>query len=1115
MANNNLEKILTAMARKVADANHAAKNVSVSVDEHGEVSVNDKPQGFSIVTPSGVSQAVSGALSSNETASKIAEEQAAFAREQGLANQKIAIEKGVYYIEDALPNDLRNKALTGWWKDNKQTPEDAARVSRYIQDYLNNKVPTGVLVTSRIGNVFSVDKNVGHLPEVFGADGRKVTVGGMELTIDGAQPCIYVDKSKYRVFNFTGVTFIAETPGVSVFEFSSGIGNTVVHGGILRTRAWLEIGYKGGRQGLFSPLDGWTEERPDIASGYGDKGTHQHGFNTTTLNHDLARYRNNAARTEHLRQPAGMTRAEVERLTKIQATERYKSIGGFWNSDGTKSEFPLADGTTSEEWGLWRGAQRWSRANGYEFYGCRDTLIMNFDIRGFTGSAIQIGAYSTKDCRDVGGGQYQIAIDEGLVCFNTKVLGGYTSDNYTGGIGVVRAIGVIITGMMWQGAKFGHPDASVEHSRDGQITTVDPGYCLWTSRYLPMTNIIFINNVLGFGARKVCDGHTGNNIKILNNSGSCLYYGTGVVLEEGFASVGNAASKAEPNSFEYQDSNIEIAGNIFVSGCFGIFLINGAVGVKARRDLSRWWLRGNVNVHDNIVYAPMGVPANFGHDNFKIRDNHVVFALPFGEPYGMRHLSKVEVVNGGQNYSAATYCTVTGGGDGARDAKVELVIGQEKDGADKVGKILNVIVRQRGHKYSDAASVVFTITDPLGTGRGAELKAYVNKSTYAYMIGAEARYGTAFAHNVTGNTSENSPHGNFDRHFLLGNNNAMTFKDNRADVTPYVKGENSMLPFVSERAYVHNSGFGGMPFYPTGVSTDCEFSNNKSYDRVKDITTDWVPSNVKTTASGTNPKNVKPSVADVQSMIDEAVAKALKGISGPVQPSGPGGGNEQPAQPPVTPPVSVKSVKFSMTSASVGSDSVSADSGSAVLTSVKNAEKLADGSGYTGMVVQAGKFKAVQSFVPPESGKASRYINLTGLSVGDVPSTILVPFRVSAGGSVSGAATLAMVMNNGTAVTVASAGLNTGGDKWFAYPSNGFTLDGAAAKQTEEQVFDKWHIMMLKQSKAFDSIRFGTNHVTSAWRNIIVGEGLEIIEGDNPSLVQERYSALKAKYGIE
>lgn len=158
---NNLEKALSAIA----------KNTKVAKDNAAEAK--------EMAAPAKIATAVNSALSEVETAAKVATLQAK--HETGM---KLAVERGVYYLEDALTEELREKVLSGFFKTNKQTPTEAAVISRAVTEYID-RIPNGSYITARQGSVFSVDKNVGYKPDVFGADGRKVTVGGMTLTMDG------------------------------------------------------------------------------------------------------------------------------------------------------------------------------------------------------------------------------------------------------------------------------------------------------------------------------------------------------------------------------------------------------------------------------------------------------------------------------------------------------------------------------------------------------------------------------------------------------------------------------------------------------------------------------------------------------------------------------------------------------------------------------------------------------------------------------------------------------------------------------------------------------------------------------------------------------------------
>lgn len=866
---SNIDKGFIEIAKKVSEAvrtAEAAKNVTFSVDDAGAVSLNGKETGATVSTPSTISKAVGAALGSPDTASRIHDEQAAFRQQQNLSNIQIALEKGVYYIEDGLTSDLRGKALSGYWKTNKQTPQEAAKVSAQIQNYINS-LPSGVMVKARYGSVFSVDKNVGAMPEKFGADGRRLTVGGMTLTIDGAQPCIYIDKDsgEGRVYDFRGAMFIVESAGLGLFEFT-GDNNVILHGGILRTRALLEFGYVRGADRdkmLFAPIDGWTKERPDIGFGYADKGLWELGFNTTTLRHDLARYRNNAAQVHEVRQPEGMNKARCAELTRQQSSRKYESVGGYWDENG-ESAFPQDDGTTSPMWGKWRGGQRGSRGNGITLYNCRNTTIYDFDIEGFDGSAIQAGLYGTQDCQDVQGGDVRTAEAKGMIAYDTLICGGWFDKMYTGGIGAVRVVGFTVTGLQCQGNKVGHPDWSVEHSRDGNMVTVDPGYMLWTSRYMPLLGVVYSRNNFGVAARKVIDAHAGNDIVIEHNTGSAGYYGISVVVEEVFAAAGGRTAPAESSTYYYQESNMLINNNNVISGVYGIHLNNGATGIKARKDQNLWWLRANIKVRDNIVKAPfVGLIYNYGHYGFDITGNSVTFANRLGEPYGQRRLNTIAVTSGGTGYSTQTYLTITGGGEMARDGHAEPVI--------KDGVITSVIVRQTGTRYENADSVVVTAVDPAGTGSGAAFKATVSETSYAYMIGAEARYG-AMQVNFSGNRSSNSPDGNFGRLLVSGACIGSTFRDNFFNETPYVKGEDAAKPYVSTREYVHRSGIASQLLAQTQDHVDSFHENNKAINELTGKVTELSFKNKYVT---TKAPEKALSEAEIDKLVSAKVAAAV------------------------------------------------------------------------------------------------------------------------------------------------------------------------------------------------------------------------------------------------
>lgn len=1118
---NNLEKALSAIAKKTKTA---ADNAAEAKE---------------MAAPAKIATAVNGALSEVETAAKVAALQAK--HETGM---KLAIERGVYYLEDALTEELRGKVLSGFFKTNKQTPVEAAAISRAVTEYIE-RIPNGSYITARQGSVFSVDKNVGYKPDVFGTDGRKVTVGGMTLTIDGAQPCIYIRNKSNCFFDFRGVMFIAESFGVNVFEMDGGEGNVIMHGGVIRTRRWMEKGYVGGRQGLFAPIDGWTPENPHIGYGYADKGLYDLGFNTTRLLHDLARYRNNAAQVQDVKKPDDLTWAKIKEYERQQSRKVDLGVGGFWNADGTKNEFPQEDGSVSEKWGKWSGGQRGSSANGWLIYDVYHLVVWDFDVRGMTGSAIQFGLYSTRDCRDVSGGDIDTAIREKMVCYDCKVYGGFMSDNYIGGIGVVRGVGITVEGMNCLQGRVGHPDASVEHSRDNSQVTVDPGYWLWTSRYLPQIGIRFINNHFGFAARKVADAHTGNNIQIIGNSGSCLYYGTGVVIEETYAQDTTKGGRADNSSFKYQESNIVIKDNEFISGMNGIFLINGATGVKARKDKDLWWLRANITVQNNRIYAPRGVPCNFGHNRFTISDNSCTFALPFGEAFGLRYLSNIAIKNGGTGYSADTKIVITGGGEGARGAVATCTVAN--------GVITGIRITASGTKYSDAKSLRIEAVDPTGSGSGAVFEGFVNDSTYAYLIGAESKYGTIDGSYFANNTARNSPDGNYARQFLTGNLTGCTVRDNRLDVTPYTKGDKPAKPYISDAAYVHRSGIASQGFYQTGTHTDCCHDNNKTWDQRTGAFSDHVFRNT-TTTQGTAEGNVRPTKTEIQALIDAAVAAAVAKLNGgtasdakpakpadspkaeggeqaaattPAQPPKAEGDGQPATQPPAAPPKetetaaespaakSTTSVKFTFDGLAATAAEAVGSNNTAKLKTLNNAERAGEPLDWAGAFGEDDGHKIMRSLVAGE-GKGIRFIESEGLtSDGSSDSAIVFPFKQLSGGA-AGSGFSAVVLNDRSIIN--NGLVSTNEEAGFKLRSfEGTTIDGKPISATQVYSYNKWYVAVIPvkagADKAFNKIRFGMNHAGNVGRNVIIGAGIEFVQGDI-SKVSEKVTALMTEYGI-
>ena len=815
-----IDTAIIAIATKTAEAN----------DKATKALENSKKVG--LITPLKISEEVGNALANTKTPSKIIEEQSKFENAQVASAVKFAIEKGKFYIEDALTPELRQKVFDGYYKDHV-SKDDALIIVRMIQAWYD-KLPSNSYITSR-GGYFPLTKNIGYRPEYFGTDNRQINVGGMILTVNGQQPCITFHNSIFNVFDFSRAEFCVEEMGLSAFHLcENSEGNLILHGGKVVTRAYKDFGYK---SGLADPdkrwiphIDGWTKEKPHIGTGMSLKGTAEAGFNTTTLQHDLARYMENSAVTENVRQPKDYNLETIRQHHINESQRRYLSVGGYFNEAG-ESMFPQDDGTIAPTWGKWRGGQIWSRGYGWRIYHCRNTEIRNFDIRGFSGGAIVAGCYGSPSGEDVNPGDVDLAIKKGLVAFNTRITGGYFTHNYICGVEAIRVIGYEVCGIFCPDSVVGHPDASLEHVRGWNNSTVslDPGYQQCTSRYLPMSNIYIHDNIFGLGKRKVMDIHTGNNIKLINNKGRAMYYGISTVIEEVFASGDNTGKIANPHSFYYQDSNIEVIGNEIYSGMMGLHPINGGTGVLSRRNQRKWWLRCRQVLTDNTVYAPRGLICNYGHNHFIIERNQFTFALPYGEFYGMRHVSGITVTNKGSGYTSAPTVKFVGGGEEAFGAEAEAVV--------RNGEVVEIKLRRIGSRYFEIPTIVIEG----GGGTGATATASINTQTFGMLVGSESRYGTMLATQIRENYVQNSPDGNFARQIIFGKLKASSIVGNHCDVTPYstpakVRGEIGQS-FVSD-TIKHRDGIPSLSFYG-GDFDNCYISENFVDHQLNDVSEIW------------------------------------------------------------------------------------------------------------------------------------------------------------------------------------------------------------------------------------------------------------------------------------
>lgn len=829
-------------AKKLAEAKTGVE-VTAAVED-GVLKINNKSTGVELVTKAAVDEKVKDgvgtALGSPELPTKLLEERNKKKENQALILPKIAVENGIFYIEDALPDDLRAKVLNRHYDDNKNiNRDDALKIVQAIQTWYD-KLPSNVTISS-IGGVFPLVKNKGYRPDFYGEDNRQVTKNKnfpTTVTCHGQQPCIAFMKSKGNKYDFSRSKFILEDMGQDAFHLcENSVDNIIIHGGEIVTRAYMQIGYVGGLQGLFAPIDGWTKEKPHIGTGCADKGTAEAGFNTTTCTFELSMMMNNSYEAQNFQQPEGMNKTKLFELLQKESSVRYTSVGGYWDANG-ESAFPQEDGTTSKKWGTWRGQQRGSRGYGWRLFGTRNTVVENFDVRGMTGGAIVCGLYGTPKGDSVDARDSKAAFDAGIVAVNTKITGGYFTHNYICGVEAIRASGYEVTGIYAPDSVVGHPDASLEHTRGiNGVVSLDPGYQQCTSRYLPMDNIYIHDNVFGLGHRKVMDIHTGNNVRLHNNSGKAMYYGISTVIEEIFAgqlldpkNPETSKDVADTQSFPYEDSNIEVRGNHITSGMYGLHPINGARGVKARRDAGKWWLRCHQVWMDNVVYAPRGLQCNFGHNHYVIENNQFTFALPYGQFYGLNGVSGLTLTNAGSGYTSAPKVIIEGGGTEAFGAFARAVI--------EDGKIKELKLQGAGSRFTEAPTVRFEG----GGGTGAAATASINTQTYALLVGAEPQYGEILGSVVSKNFARNSPEGNYARQFVFGRLTCSSITCNYADITPYTsltkskkaKGE----PYTSQ-TMKYRDGLLSAAFY-NGAFKMCEVFGNYEHNQLTQVNRAWI-----------------------------------------------------------------------------------------------------------------------------------------------------------------------------------------------------------------------------------------------------------------------------------
>lgn len=1125
--------------------------VDITVGDEGDIKVNDKNTGVKVVTPGTVETEVSKALGSENASEKILNKQI----EQSSGGEKLksplrlALEANIFYIEDALTEELRKKVTSRYYEplDKKaEGKEDAKQIVRLIQEWYD-KLPSNCYISSR-GGVFPLTKNKGYKPEYYGADNRSIRRNRndpMTLVVHGQQPCVSFYKSVGNKFDFKLAKFVIEEAGQDAFHLcGDSVDNEIIHGGTILSRAYQEFSYKKGAdldKMLFPPIDGWTKENPHIGTGMGDKGTAEAGFNTTTQRHDLAGYMNNGYEAQDIEQPEGFNEEKIMQLLRDGASLRFRSAGGYFNAQG-ESAFPQDDGTTSRKWGTWRGGQHGSRAYGWRLFGTRNTVIRDFDVRGLTGGAINCGLYGTPSGEAVDARDSEAAFRAGIVATNTKITGGYFTHNYTCGIECIRASGFELTGIYAPDSVVGHPDAHLEHTRGiGGGTSLDPGYQQCTSRYLPMDNIFIHDNVFGRGMRKVMDIHTGNNVRIINNKGEAQYYGVSTVIEELFAGkfisdTPGSKDIADPHSFYYQDSNIEVRGNTILSGQFGLHPINGARGVKFRRDGKKWWLRCHQVWADNIVYAPRGIQCNFGHNHYLIENNQFTFALPFGEFWGQRYISALTITNPGSGYTTPPKVIVEGGGPEAFGAKITAQI--------KDGQVVNLKLDRMGSRFSEPPTIRFEG----GGGSGAEATAFVNTATYGMLVGSEPHYGEMLGCVIAKNWVQNSPEGNFARQILVGRLKGSSLAFNYTDVTPYTSVEKGRLPFGDP--YVSNSmkyrdGIQSLGFYGGNLET-CEVIGNYEYDQLKQSLTPWTGKNSngsihksyvptyhqsvlnmeeisKLTAKVTelekklaSNQNASPAAPSTENT-GTPVPPVVKPEENPGQPVSPTPGNESPAPVVPAPPTpAVEEGEPTVTTfdfSSLEGTAETAESGSMKLKSLNSSIKAGDPVDWAGAVKEFDGHKAMVT--AHSDGKGFRYLETEGfVSNANASRAIVVPFRQSKGGSTGSAFSIAALKDTNIASPSLITTNEENGFKIRHYPD--VKINGKGIDPSKVYEYDKWYVVTLplKPDAEFNKVRFGANQHANSVRLVAVGSGVEFVEG-NISKVSEKAKEIMTKYGID
>lgn len=787
-----------------------------------------------IVSTVGVPTELNKQIQSQEVMNAVTEA----TRQRAMANAAsawaVAFEKNTFYLEDAIKNaEERNRVLTGYYKNPanmKAAYDGTVNHAIDIQEYLDN-LPDFSVVRTRPNSVFVLDKNVGYKPEIFGADNRSITRGGSRYAgvpqgtqiVDGLQPCLAILDKHNLYIDFSGTLFLTKKLGMSTIYLGSPTGNSGGHfiesWGVHRTIPYMMVGYKGGRQGLFPPIDGWQEDKPWLGTGYAAKGYFKGGFNTANFIHDFSNYDNNCCRTENVT-------SKPKELDLSTEKGQITIAGGYISADGTRHEFPQEDGTVSEKWGTWRGLKYGSVGNAIVITGDTGSTTMHFDVAGFFGDAIMFGKLGTWDGLDIARGDVSGARAHGCVAESQTVLGGTANHNYIGYIGVSRGFNIRVSGLDCKNSHCGHPDFSVAQSRDKADVTIDPGYGFHTGRSLPCSYLYVFNNHWGTCARKCMDAHCGNYIYFEWNTGRAGRHGVSVVIQEDLA-VTAAGTRVEPETHEDQTYVLHIKNNTFHCGWCAVHCNNGSFGPADRLGRvpgkEKWFFRADVQIIGNYLTGPRPIIYNYGHSGFVIKDNTLVFSLPFGDYYGMRRITGGNIVKAGTGYKVGDKIYPITTARKARDC--EFTVSK----VDGNGGITAIQMVTSGSDYFGKQLPTRIVTE---AGTGAEVVLIPRSDSVALTIGAINGRGPAFGDIIADNKIMNGPGGNYGFGMHFGALVAATVTGNRVDVTPFYTrpdGDATDKPFASDRPC--RSGIETNPVLGGEDLEFCFVQNNLAFNR--------------------------------------------------------------------------------------------------------------------------------------------------------------------------------------------------------------------------------------------------------------------------------------------